>query len=164
VFDCFQVSYLVFHKYEPQGLAALSILVFVPIGLNILLFEGDYLAIPAAFFYYWGLILVYTVLYRLSPFHPLAKFPGPVLHKISKIAVVLRTKRGDLHRYYKTLLDTHGDIVRVGASGFATSEDDSYSPLGPNEVIYRNVDGVAIALGPSGLQKGPCKFTPSSAK
>jgi hypothetical protein len=128
VFDCFQISYLVFHKYEPQGLTALSILGFVPVALNIFLSEGNYLAIPATFFYYWGLILVYTVLYRLSPFHPLAKFPGPVLHKISKIAIVLRTKRGDIHRYYKTLLDTHGDVVRVGASVGVTSENVLLSP------------------------------------
>jgi hypothetical protein len=53
-------------------------------------------------------------MYRLSPFHPLAKYPGPVIAKTSKLWAAYVCARGDLHRYYKNLHNRYGDVVRVG--------------------------------------------------
>ena len=53
-------------------------------------------------------------MYRLSPFHPLAKYPGPAIAKTSKLWAAYVCARGDLHRYYKSSHDRYGDVVRVG--------------------------------------------------
>lgn len=63
---------------------------------------------------YWGLTLVYIVVYRLSPFHPLAKYPGPLRCKISKGWMAYVAARGDMHRYVNGLHVQYGDAVRIG--------------------------------------------------
>ena len=63
---------------------------------------------------YGSAVTSFTLMYRLSPFHPLAKYPGPVIAKTSKLWVVYLSTTGDMHRYYKSLHDRHGDVVRVG--------------------------------------------------
>ncbi|KAJ6529989.1 cytochrome P450 [Mycena vulgaris] len=57
-----------------------------------------------------------TLCYRLSPWHPLAQFPGPFLWRISSLRLVQISLRGkryivldDLHRKY-------GPFVRIGPS------------------------------------------------
>ena len=54
-------------------------------------------------------------MYRLLPFHPLAKYPGPAIAKTSKLWAAYLSGKGDLHRYYKSLHDRYGDVVRVGS-------------------------------------------------
>ena len=54
-------------------------------------------------------------MYRLLPFHPLAKYPGPAIAKTSKLWAAYLSGKGDLHRYYKRLHDHYGDVVRVGS-------------------------------------------------
>lgn len=75
---------------------------------------NDRLSIFATLTGYWTLILLFTILYRVSPIHPLANYSGPFLNKISKLRNVQVAIRGDLHRYYRTLFQQYGDIVRVG--------------------------------------------------
>ena len=60
------------------------------------------------------LVTFFTLMYRLSPFHPLAKYPGPALTKMSKFWVAYLCAQGDQHRYYKSLHNRYGDVVRVG--------------------------------------------------
>lgn len=68
----------------------------------------------ATFTGYWALLSLFTILYRVSPFHPLAQYPGPLLNKITKFRNLQIMRRGDLHRHHRALFQQHGDIVRVG--------------------------------------------------
>jgi hypothetical protein len=151
-----QASYLVFHKYEPQKpVPALSLFILVPGALS---WSNARMSTPLTFFAYWLLLLLFTVVYRISPFHPLAKFPGPFLNKISKISMVRKMARGDLHRYHQGLFQKYGDIVRVGEHNYCPSPRHSdFGALGPNELSYNNVDGVESIL--NSLPKGPCVYS-----
>jgi hypothetical protein len=43
------------------------------------------LTAPSAIVAHNFLILFYVTFYSLSPFHPLAKYPGPIINKVSKL-------------------------------------------------------------------------------
>ena len=63
---------------------------------------------------YFSILLVSIVGYRLSPFHPLGKFPGPYIARVSKVWDVYITLQGKRHIYYQQLHEKYGDYVRVG--------------------------------------------------
>lgn len=63
---------------------------------------------------YWSLLALLTLIYRLSSFHPLAKYPGPFLHRISKLRIVHTYSQGGLHKHFQKLHQQYGDVVRVG--------------------------------------------------
>lgn len=71
-------------------------------------------AASLAFGAHYTLLLIYTALYRLSPFHPLARYPGPILPRLSKWYSAYVCKTGHLHLWYQQLHNQYGDIVRVG--------------------------------------------------
>jgi len=55
-----------------------------------------------------------TVAYRLSPFHPLARFPGPILYKVSTLRLGLLTASGHRSFAIRELHKRYGDFVRTG--------------------------------------------------
>ena len=63
--------------------------------------------------FYLTLLLSITT-YRLSPFHPLAKYPGPYIARISKLWMSYKMASGKANEYIKSLHDTHGQYVRIG--------------------------------------------------
>ncbi|ETW83732.1 hypothetical protein HETIRDRAFT_472015 [Heterobasidion irregulare TC 32-1] len=136
-------SYLCFKRYEPQHPLPLFILLcIIPSALSLLLvpfFSTKSKASIWAFTSYYFLILFYTTTYRLSPLHPLAKFKGPTLAKVSKWWASYVCATGKQHLYYKALHDRYGDIIRVG----------------PNELSIRNAAAIQPVLGTTGLPKGP---------
>ncbi|EJD02377.1 high nitrogen upregulated cytochrome P450 monooxygenase 2, partial [Fomitiporia mediterranea MF3/22] len=79
------------------------------------------------------------VLYRISPFHPLAKYPGPLSLKISKFTAMYHALRGKQYRYFKNLHDRYGHVVRVG----------------PNELSFADAEAIPPVLGSDGMRKGP---------
>ena len=114
----FQVSHLVFRYCEPKSKQfRLALLLVVPVLLsNLISYTGRSLcsAVPLAFVVYTGALILFTLAYRLSPSHPLAKYPGPVIAKTSKWWAAYISARGDSHRYQKYLHDIYGDVVRIG--------------------------------------------------
>jgi hypothetical protein len=72
------------------------------------------LAIVTTFISYYALILIYVAAYRLSPFHPLAQYPGPIQNKLSKLTMSYMTAIGQQHFYIRKLHERYGDIVRTG--------------------------------------------------
>ena len=52
--------------------------------------------------------------YRLSPFHPLARYPGPVLGKLSGFWMAYVSTGGRQQHYLKALHDRYGDVLRIG--------------------------------------------------
>lgn len=71
-------------------------------------------AAVAAFSTFYTTLALSIISYRLSPFHPLAKYPGPSLAKVSKWWGVWVTAHGKQHIYYQKLHQKYGPYVRVG--------------------------------------------------
>lgn len=63
---------------------------------------------------YYAVLVLSIVLYRISPFHPLAKYPGPLMGKISKFWGLWIMANGKQHVYIKKLHEKYGMYVRVG--------------------------------------------------
>ncbi|KAL0576546.1 hypothetical protein V5O48_005438 [Marasmius crinis-equi] len=79
------------------------------------------------------------VLYRISPLHPLANIPGPLIFKTTNLWRVYICWSGLQHHTLKALHDQYGSIVRTG----------------PNEISIINGEAVKSILGSDGLPKGP---------
>ncbi|RDX44047.1 cytochrome P450 [Lentinus brumalis] len=79
-----------------------------------------------------------VVAYRISPFHPLAGYPGPVLARVSKFWAVWNTWRGRQHHVITELHRRYGTFVRIG----------------PNDLSVVDVKAVTQVLGANGLAKG----------
>ncbi|KAF8069222.1 cytochrome P450 [Lyophyllum atratum] len=77
-------------------------------------------------------------LYRISPFHPLAKYPGPFLGKVTQFWSCWVQWNGHQHLVTRALHDKYGPFVRIG----------------PNELSVCDVDAALAILGPGGLPKG----------
>ena len=163
------MSHLLFRRFEPRSaLSRVTLLIVIPVLLSIPishLVQLPYIALPIAFAVYWSGLVFFTIAYRLSPFHPLSKYPGPVLAKSSKFWAAYHSAVGDQHRCYKRLHDRHGDVVRIG-SPFAPTSPISYLstyPLpGPNELSIRDASLIHPVLGQGGLPKGPRAYDSSS--
>ncbi|ORY19673.1 pisatin demethylase [Clohesyomyces aquaticus] len=60
-----------------------------------------------------AIIYVFVVIvYRLW-FHPLAKYPAPILNRVSQLPAIVSVLTGRLPMYTKTLHDKYGPIVRL---------------------------------------------------
>ncbi|OQV04950.1 hypothetical protein CLAIMM_09760 [Cladophialophora immunda] len=129
------LSHIVCNRYEP----------------SIIGFIASLLPFQAAFYYYASQhlrsgslvsllmqchILFFVSLgssmaaYRLL-FHPLRRFPGPLLGKLTKFATSYHAVRGDQHLWIESLHRKYGDTVRFG----------------PNELSFINPDDLPYIQG-----------------
>ncbi|KAF7317104.1 hypothetical protein HMN09_00445100 [Mycena chlorophos] len=132
----------VFRRLEPRSLLVFGILLALIPALLTPLFLPHASSVFTAMLYTFAVYLLSlvssVVIYRLSPFHPLAKYPGPLIGRISKVWFAVIALSGKQHLYYKTLHERYGDVVRIG----------------PNELSFRHVDSVNPMLGIRGMPKG----------
>ncbi|KDR79011.1 hypothetical protein GALMADRAFT_224262 [Galerina marginata CBS 339.88] len=137
------VVHLVFKKtetYEPA--VALPLLFGVPLVLTALYaphVAAFKFAALVVFPLFWTSLLASIGVYRLSPWHPLAKYPGPIACRLSKFYLAFLSSEGKQHIYYGRLHEKYGNVVRVG----------------PNELSICDVNVVGPLLGNLGLPKGP---------
>ncbi|EIN11080.1 cytochrome P450 [Punctularia strigosozonata HHB-11173 SS5] len=68
------------------------------------------------------------VLYRISPWHPLATFPGPLSYKITNLRYAEVVASGWRHKTIRSLHEQYGDIVRIGPNSLSIN---SRSAIGP---------------------------------
>ena len=116
---------MIFNKWEPTSIPiVLSLLVAFPTLLSSLLFPyfPTLQAVGYAFATYFFTIFGSMVAYRISPFHPLAQYPGPLLCKISKFWMVSVVTTGKQHLYIQSLHNQYGDVVRVGEQAISSDE------------------------------------------
>lgn len=92
------------------------LLIMVPLGLSTLLspYHTKTSAVLLAFATYLGTLSLSIVVYRVSPWHPLAKYPGPLPSKISRIWHTVIACKGKQYIYLANLHEKYGDIVRIG--------------------------------------------------
>ncbi|KAK0459244.1 cytochrome P450 [Desarmillaria tabescens] len=55
-----------------------------------------------------------TIVYRICPFHPLYRIPGPLLHRITSLNMVLMVSSGYRYRRMRALHQKYGKFVRTG--------------------------------------------------
>lgn len=114
----FQLVYSTFKQWEPdRPFYLVLLLIFVPslmVPMMRYQFANIVTATLSTFSVYYSLIALLAALYRLSPLHPLAKYPGPILNKLSKLRMTWESSKGKQHLYYSELHKIYGDIVRVG--------------------------------------------------
>ncbi|KAK1233759.1 hypothetical protein PQX77_003076 [Marasmius sp. AFHP31] len=142
-------SYLIFKRTETiKTIDLITLLVLIPVLLAFLPLnlEGrphSYLhslsGVATSFIGYYTTIIFCTILYRLSPWHPLASYPGPLICKITKFKGAFVSRRGKQHIYHQRLHEKYGDVVRIG----------------PNELSFVNVNAVFTVLGRNGAPRGP---------
>ncbi|KAJ7056673.1 cytochrome P450 [Mycena amicta] len=137
------VCHAIFNRWEPRSMMSFAILLaLIPTLLTLLSLPHTSGILPAAlltFTIYFLCLMTSVVVYRLSPFHPLAQYPGPLLCKISKLWFAGIALHGKQHLYYYQLHQRYGDVVRIG----------------PNELSFRDVNAVLPMMGPRGMPKGP---------
>ena len=75
---------------------------------------SPWVGVVLAFSIYYATLISSIIIYRLSPWHPLANYPGPVLAKVSKLWGAVHMARGKTHRTLKSLHEKYGSYVRVG--------------------------------------------------
>ncbi|PPR03076.1 hypothetical protein CVT24_012389 [Panaeolus cyanescens] len=135
-------THFIFKRTETHDPVHLCILLVIAPGALSMLYaphsSSTINAISTVMGLFWATLATSIVAYRLSPWHPLAKHPGPLLYKISKFYAAFRAINGRQHIYYQQLHERYGDIVRVG----------------PNELSIRSVEAVNPMLGINGLPKG----------
>lgn len=112
-----QASHAWFNRYEPTASTAFfSFLIALPLVPGVLLLP--HLSLIQAFSLAYGLfyisLLSSIILYRVSPFHPLAKYPGPVLGKISQLWLAWNALDGKVNLYMRRVHEKYGDVVRIG--------------------------------------------------
>ncbi|KAK1220918.1 hypothetical protein PQX77_016297 [Marasmius sp. AFHP31] len=138
-------GYLFLKRYEPKKLPAFRItivafLVFPGAFSAVLsstgLFSSSIRAILFAHGVYYAELVLLTLGYRISPFHPLASYPGPFFARLSKGQMLRYLSTGKQQHIIHKLHERYGDVVRIG----------------PNEVSIRHADAVIPVLG---LPKGP---------
>lgn len=76
--------------------------------------ESTHLALLASFSLFYVTLFTSIILYRLSPWHPLAKYPGPILARITKLWGAVIMINGKNHVRFKQLHEKYGPYVRVG--------------------------------------------------
>jgi hypothetical protein len=111
----------------------ITVVLLVPLGISLILAQWtlsmEQFALTTAL-YLCSLGFSITV-YRLSPFHPLAKYPGPILARISRLWAVYGVIRGKQHMDSHELFLRYGDVVRTG----------------PNHLIMRNASAIPAIHG-----------------
>ncbi|KAG6909161.1 hypothetical protein DXG01_001788 [Tephrocybe rancida] len=134
-------THLYFRKFEPKSpLICASILLLEP-AVFLALLSWPTLGIVSVLTVYGVFLtslMMSIVVYRLSPWHPLAEYPGPMLNKITQFRNVYVQWSGFQHLVLKELHDQYGTFVRIG----------------PNELSVIDVDAALAILGPGGLTKG----------
>ena len=117
-----KITHVWYRNNEPESfvspIASIIILCIPSTALLIPHVESFSIAFALAFITFLSTLLGSISLYRLSPIHPLAKYPGPTLCKLTKIWAAWISFRGRAHIYYKSLHDKYGPIVRIGESLF----------------------------------------------
>jgi hypothetical protein len=137
-----QISHIICHRVPPASLTSIAAVLFgPPIALSY--FTAN---TPSVIIFVQNLVLYLLflgtsiTLYRLSPFHPLAKYPGPVLARVSRLWATYTAIQGHQHIVSHELFELYGDVVRTG----------------PDHLIIRDASAIPVVLGTkAGWSRGP---------
>ena len=120
-----ELAHQVFRKYETYNIGVHAVILFAPPILLTFFTNSEsvqhkiLLSLLGNLATYLTTLVLSVLVYRVSPIHPLARYPGPIGCKISKFWLGFICISGFQHKYIKSLHERYGDVVRIGASSFA---------------------------------------------
>lgn len=74
-------------------------------------------------------VVIITILYRLSPFHPLARYPGPLINKITSFRLAYFVSTGKKHLIIEGLHQKYGMIVRTAPNTLSVNTHSAVSTI-----------------------------------
>ncbi|KAK0475559.1 cytochrome P450 [Armillaria novae-zelandiae] len=110
-----------------------------------------------------GTMIVLAIAYRLSPMHPLWRFPGPFLNKVTSFKAMHMVSTGHRYLIIKDLHKKYGKFVRTGDANIG--QVPTHSPLlllKPVHPIYTTAQSMdkSMAYRPGRAPVGGLFFTP----
>ncbi|KAF2489790.1 pisatin demethylase [Lophium mytilinum] len=117
---------------------------------------GNTLAIlfGSCVFVYYAVV----VIYRLY-FHPLAKYPGPFLARISPIPITISLLRGRIPFFMKSAHDNFGPIVRVSPNELCFDEEAAWKDIYGSRPGHKNFHKDPIHVGSIAAVPGVSSIT-----
>lgn len=113
-----QLVHLIFkHSETRRPFWLLILLLAIPACLTFLYLphaSSTILAAVKVFSLFWSTLVTSILVYRVSPWHPLARYPGPLLCKLTKFHLAYFCLGGKQYLYYSELHHKYGDVVRIG--------------------------------------------------
>ncbi|KAF2749096.1 cytochrome P450 [Sporormia fimetaria CBS 119925] len=94
-------------------------------------------------------LVVYFIvqsIYRLT-LHPLARFPGPLLWRISPVPSIISLLRGRIAFDYKIMHDKYGPVIRVMPNELSFSSPKAWEDIYGHRVGLPNMDKDPIHVG-----------------
>ena len=164
-----QITHVAYKNFEPDATEFLfhaNLLITLPLIPGAVVsheLQGSpFATYGLSFTVFYITLLLSILLYRLSPWHPLARYPGPFIGRVTLLWTAYVIQTGKAHIYRKHLHDTYGPYVRVGElssylSGKKFLESNS---SGPNEISVCDASILNSVLGSEGMPKGPGAFIP----
>ncbi|PIL33443.1 cytochrome P450 [Ganoderma sinense ZZ0214-1] len=135
------LTHAIFHHARPTAPLVPLLLTGCVLGWTLVSFlSAPWVAseVALAFLTYVIALFASVAIYRLSPFHPLAGYPGPALAKVTKFWGAWNTWKGDQHHVWMRLHRKYGPFIRTG----------------PNELSIVDVRAVVDVFGAGGIPKG----------
>ncbi|GLB41352.1 putative cytochrome P450 [Lyophyllum shimeji] len=130
------VSSLWFRKHEPHiftFLAVCLVIACVHAAHHIALAEAGFARVMTFVSCQLTIYLVFlsllTLEYRLSSRHPLARFPGPAMAKVSKWYMAYHVLVGTRHAILQRLHAQFGPWVRIGPNELSINDADAVKPI-----------------------------------
>ena len=124
---------MIFKHVEPRHSGVLLLLLLgVPCALAVALrssFPSPASALLTCTALHLASLATSVAIYRLSPLHPLADYPGPTLCKLSRLPVLYVTYTGRSTRYFRDLHAQYGVFVRIGNPATSSPADPLTPPL-----------------------------------
>ena len=109
----------------PLHAFCLALVPAIPASLILNSFSGNpFSGFVTSFAVFYVSLLSSIVSYRLSPWHPLSRYPGPLIARISMMWTAYKIMEGKVHVYRKELHDKYGPYVRVGEFGHCAKDQE----------------------------------------
>lgn len=93
-------------------------------------------------------LIASAVLYRLSPLHPLAKFPGPLINRITSLRLVQIVASGKRYEIINDLHKRYGAVVRTGPNTISLNSHDAILPIYASASAWDKSDAYQLGLIP----------------
>nr|BED43040.1 cytochrome P450 monooxygenase [Trametes versicolor] len=91
------------------------------------------------------------IVFRISPLHPLHRFPGPVLNRVTELPLAYTAARLNRHLYLCQLHETYGSIVRTGPNSISISSKTAAYTIHKSAQCFNKTEAYDLHLKGEGL-------------